>query len=358
MKKFLRKILMFVPIIFVIIVVNVIVDPAHIYKKSYEEEAAKLLLSGQNVVGMTNYDERIFQEEFIRNEPICPDTILLGSSRIMTLTDEAMKNMGGYRNHGISGAGIFDYLGILGIYESCNKLPMKVVLGLDPWILNENNGETRYQSIVKYINDFGEILPDFTKLEANALSEKRMQFISVPYFQSSVEFLLKNPDRIWDLYDNIGFYGTKERLVDETIRYIDGSIEYQLEEREKSVEQANKCAKDYVKGGIYQSEGYNSLSEKYCVLLEKLVEYLQEEGREVLFYLPPYHPYVYQYLVNNVKYKNIFEAEKFFISLSEKRNIDVYGAYNPKETECTERDFLDGMHLKRTSMKKAWRKSQ
>lgn len=66
----------------------------------------------------------------------------------MTLSSKVIKNKEMIRNHGMSGAGVFDYLGILGIYESCNKLPGTVIMGLDPWILNESSGDTLIHDII------------------------------------------------------------------------------------------------------------------------------------------------------------------------------------------------------------------
>lgn len=359
MGKFLKKIILFAPIILVIAVFNVIVDPANVYIKEYVTEIAELMLSGENVAGINNCDERTLQEEIIERESICPDTIILGSSRIMTMSGEVIKDKGRCRNHGMSGAGIFDYLGVLGIYNSNNKLPNTVILGLDPWILNENNGETRYQSIMPYIKNFEKTLHVYEKSkdEKECFSfDKRFQtLLSVAYFQNSVKFLLQNPEKLLRIGQDIDFYATRKTVVDENLRYADGSIEYQLEERKRDVGQVNVIARKYVAREIYQVEEYDFLYERYCVLLKKLIEYLQEKEVEVLIFLPPYHPYVYQYFEKNTNYKNIMEAEKFIRNLGNEKGIGIYGSYDPKKAGCYEEDFVDGMHLKRSSIGKIWK---
>lgn len=358
MKCFLTRLVRFVPVVVMIAMINVIVDPANIYKKGYEAKAAGLLLGGENVIGMTNYDERIFQEEFIKGEKKCPDTIILGSSRVMTLSDEVISDMGDYKNHGVSGAGIYDYLGILGVYEACNKLPEKVIIGLDPWILNENNGDTRYQSFIQYVARFEETLEGKRGLNIErmlASLEKEMQLLSVPYYQSSMKKLLKNPKEALKMGMEVDFYGTLEIESEKNIRYIDGSIEYGQEEREKSVEAVNDSARAYVAGNIYQMEEYNLLNKSYCTLLERTIDYLQEKEVEVIIYLPPYHPYVHQYLINTSGYHCFFEAEEYFLHLAEEKGIKVFGSYNPQLLGCTEEDFMDGMHMKRESVGKSWK---
>lgn len=360
MKRFLGKLARFFPLIMVIVILNVLIDPANIYKVGYEAKAAKLLVSGKNVAGMTDYDERLLQEEIIKRENGCPTTIILGSSRVMTMSGETIP-ISNYRNHGVSGAVLFDYLGILGVYEACNKMPEQVIVGLDPWILNKNNGESRYQSLMGYIDVFQETL-GIKQTTGNmhlGSIEKKLQFLSIPYFQSSVKKLLLSPKESFDFNRNIDFYELSNNFsiinVKEAVRYTDGSIDYNKKTREKDIDAVNADAKEYVTGSIYHIEEYNGLCTDYCDILEKLVEYLQNRGVTVVFYLPPYHPYVYEYLVENSNYRSVFEAEKFFINLAREKGISVYGAYNPMLLECTESDFIDGMHMLRSSTGKSWR---
>lgn len=350
--------MLFVPLLLIVIATNVVVDPANIYKGGYEEKAAALLLSGKNVAGMSDHDERILQEEIITKGSTCPDTLVLGSSRVMTLAGDVAGDGGTCWNHGMSGAGIYDYLAILGMYQSCGKCPKKVILGLDPWVLNENNGETRHMSAVRYINIYEEVLgvPKTMEEKKGLISEKKVQFLSISYFQSSVRSFLKNPKK--SLHWGVDFYATEKTVVDENIRYTDGSIEYQAEEREKSTAQAEDAARGYVTGEIYQIEGYDSLNKTYCILLEKMVDHLQKKGVDVCIYLPPYHPYVYRYLSENTTYKNVFAAEDHFLDLAREKKMAVYGSYDPGKIGCTGEDFLDGMHLRRSSMEKVWKYSR
>lgn len=50
------------------------------------------------------------------------------------------------------------------------------------------------------------------------------------------------------------------------------------------------------------------------------------------------------------------EAEKYILNLAKRKRIDVYSSYDPKKAGCSEEDFLDGMHLRRSSVGKAWKK--
>ncbi len=361
MKCFLRKMAGFFPLIVIIVLVNLVVDPANIYKAEYETKAAEMLLSGKNVAGMTDYDERLLQEKIIRGENTCPATIILGSSRVMMLSGESLK-ISNYRNHGVSGAGIFDYMGILGIYEDCGKMPEQVILGLDPWVLNENDTDSRYQTLIEYINAFEGKIGGTGKTNGIYLGfiQKKLQFLSIPYFQSSMKKLVLNPKEALRFNKDITFYALLDNFnimeIEEAIRYADGSTDSKKEVRERRVEDVNASAREYVTGEVYKIENYNYLCPSYCERMEMMIDYLQNKDIEVIFYLPPYHPYVYQYLVKNPDYKNVFEAEEFFMDLAQKKGIDIYGSYNPMLLGCTENDFSDGMHMMRGSMWKAWKK--
>lgn len=357
MKRFLLKLTGFVPILAVIIFVNFRVDPANIYKKGYEQKAAEILLSGQNVVGMDNYDERILQEEIIRKLKETPDAIIIGSSRVMTLSGEMIGIEEEYWNHGVSGAGIPDYLGILGIYDEYSELSGRVIIGLDPWILNDNSRDTRYQSIAKYVDRFRKKIEGTDgRIQLERISfEKEMQLVSLSYFQSAFHLVTENPELLKK--SATGFYGTNKKDVADSIRYTDGSIEYNKAFRERSVEAAFADAKIYVSQGIYQIENYQMLSMEKRMLFENMIDYLQKDGADVIFYLPPYHPFVYEFIKENKNYQMVLEAEKYFRNVAEEKGIKLYGSYNPGFLNCTEEDFLDGMHMKRECILKSWKQA-
>lgn len=168
--------------------------------------------------------------------------------------------------------------------------------------------------------------------------------------------MLKDPKSVLKLNGKKKFYGTEKRTVEDAIYYTDGSMESNREYRERDVETVNADAKGYVTGKVYQLENYDSLSEINCDMLERTIDYLQDKGVQVTFFLPPYHPFVYDYLKNNEKYKMVLAAEIYFRDLAAKKEIDVYGSYDPKELGCTEEDFLDGMHMKRERISNSWKK--
>ncbi len=353
MKSLLKDLTGFLPLLFMVVLINLISDPAQIYRKGYEKSAADIIVSGKNLAGATDCNERLLLEHIVLKEKERPDSLIIGSSRVLELSDETIPNLNSYRNLGLSGAGIYDFYGILGIYCEKKELPRKIIIGLDPWMLNENNGETRYKTLQKYIDVFEKNCGETKPNEGIPFSTEKLQLLSLSYFQSSVAKICANPNLIFEKI-TVDYYATTERIVDEPIKYADGSIDYSREYRDQTTEAVNDRSKSYVLGEVYQMEDFNEISPKYCALLDNILDYFEKNGIEVVFYLPPYHPYVYNYLIDSKEYCIINSVEQYFRKIAEDRNIEVFGSYNPARLNCTEDDFLDGMHMRRKDVHKTW----
>lgn len=366
MKRLYVNLLKFMPIVILVVMINILIDPARIYRVNYEKTAADIINSGKNIVGMKDYNERKLQKYIILGEKRMPETSIIGSSRVMELSDEST-GLSGCMNNGMSGAGIYDYYGILGLYQHYNSnIPDRIVLGLDPWILNINNGDTRYVELQDYIEEFNQEIDNVNNTDSSYFSDyyreqkeyvkSKLQMFSLTYFQSSMKTLIKEPSSI--IPSQIDFYGTNEIVVDGGIRYSDGSTEYDKDFRNQSVDTVNENARNYTAGSVYQMEKYENLDIGYIKLLEKMLDYCSRNDVEIIFFLPPFHPYVYNTLSSNPKYSIICEAETLFRIMAKDRDISVFGSYNPSAIGCNENDFLDGMHMRRKCIKKAWRKTQ
>ncbi len=148
---FWGKLSLLAPIFLFVILINYFVDPAHILCKtdrSYEEGMAALLLKGLNVADASNYDERLLQEFYIKGltESDRKEIIVLGSSRAGQICSNLFP-LASFFNNSVSGGSLEDYVAITGIYLGKGLLPKEVILGIDPWLFNRNNGQNRWKSI-------------------------------------------------------------------------------------------------------------------------------------------------------------------------------------------------------------------
>jgi predicted glycosyltransferase involved in capsule biosynthesis len=138
MKQFILKIIIIAfPIIVLLLLTNYFGDAARLFDNDYEKQMAKIIINGQYVTNVENYDERLFQKELIISEEIYPNFVIVGSSRTMLINSDLFLSSS-FLNNSVSGASIEDIISIYQLYKVNNKLPKKILLGVDPWLFNRN----------------------------------------------------------------------------------------------------------------------------------------------------------------------------------------------------------------------------
>ena len=332
MKFFLKKIIFFsFPIVIVLIIVNFTIDPANLFSSVYEDKIATALISGNNITNIDNYDERKLQKNIIGKLHACPQTIVLGSSRTMLINSDNC-NTSSFFNSSVSGASIEDILSIYQMYENKNFLPKKIILAIDPWLLNENSGQERWKSIASEYNDFLKSIDEETE---EISDDKYYQLISPSYFQSAVKILItgKKMPKV-----------TKIRLNKYLTKLKDGSITYDAKYRNVGDKEILNKVDNFIEGKIYSIEGFNQLSLKHKLLLNELIKKMEDNNTEIVFFLTPYHPKAYEFIAKQIKYRNVFESEDYFKKIAKQKNIKVIGSYNPFNVDLNASDFYDGMH--------------
>jgi len=193
-------------IISLICIFNYKVDSSGVFGHSnYLSKAARALTSGKMIAGLENIDDRLFQDLIIKNLQVRNDVIAIGSSTTMHLRKGvALKDRINFFNHSVSGASLEDYIAIVGAYESIHGyLPSTIILGVDSWVFNKNNGQGRWVGLKKYYDYeldkiYGKGLDSSrnSKFTINAIKWK--QLINFEYTVSNIKFfirtLLKNDD--------------------------------------------------------------------------------------------------------------------------------------------------------------------
>lgn len=344
MRDFIKRGLIFIiPLVLIIILTNYFVDPANLFSSEFEEELADILINDQNAAGVYNYDERIFQREYIERMENKNETAVLGSSRSLQIRDE-MIDSDGFFNHGVSGAVLEDYIAITEIYRENDKLPDKIILGINPWIFNRYNVEERWRSVEEYYYSFfdSDYQLDESLMERQ-FGRNFMQLFSATYFQASFEALIKG-----QAFKDIE--ATEEESLDVPTKLSDGSLVYQRPRKNISPEDAEIEAQNYIRNGVYSLENFSELDSDYLNQFEQLIEFYQQEGVELVFYLAPYHPLVFDYLDDNEKYHIIYQVEEYIREFAAKNKIEVVGDYSPYELNLDQGDFHDGMHPKENVM--------
>lgn len=328
-------------IIFSIMMFNYKVDSLGIFGNSnFLSKAANSLTNGELIAGLKNYDERLFQELIIRNLKVKNDVIAIGSSRTMQLRKRFfLDDSVNFFNHSVSGASIEDYLSIIGVYELIHGyIPSTIILGIDPWIFNKYNGQSRWKTLSRYYKYEINKVYHNNKIDTNSINlTKWKQLINYSYTSSNINFvinMLVNKGKV--------FYNTNTLEIDDLIKEPDGSVHHPYNKRYPDEEKVKLKALEFTKASIYSLENFDNLSN--IKLFEDFIHYLQSKNIKVIFLLPPYNPISYNVLKKNKKYKNILVGEKYLIDFANNNKIELFGSYNPHKYNFKSYHFYDGMH--------------
>lgn len=305
----------------------------------YLDKAAQDVASGKIVAGLKNFDERIFAKKVINRLDACPELVAIGSSRLMQLRKRTFSGDSGssFHNYSVSGASLEDYLALISVHlNKCNELPKNIILGTDPWIFNINNDQDRFKSL----------LSDYLQMLSRLDFQPNLEYSRPQYYKKlfSVEYTIQNFLFLKNNYSN-GFKGYRivdNTEVDERLVEPDGSIQYPYGSRFPDSEVVQRLAVSYTKGDVYSLRGFSEISN--AKLFEKFIAYLVTNGSNVTLYLPPYHPYVYGYLIDHEEYKIVGEVESFLKDISKRYKVNIVGSYDPHVLGVTKKDFFDGSH--------------
>jgi len=145
MKIILKKVIVITLLVLIpISLFNYTADPANIFHENYVESITNIILDRKNAALTTaNFDERLLQEKIITSKKNNYEIVCLGSSRSLQI-DSSLFQDKSFFNHSVSGSSIEDFVAIYEILIENNKLPKSIILGIDPWIFNKNNGQERW----------------------------------------------------------------------------------------------------------------------------------------------------------------------------------------------------------------------
>lgn len=316
--------------------------------------AAKAVANGNIVAGLGDeaFDDRLFQILLIKQITKQVDIISLGSSRTKELRAQYLNNPNlVFYNHSLNGSSFQDYIAIIGAYKKIKGyIPNQIIIGMDPWIFNENSGRNRWKNISEYYDYISDniFLKQHTTNTSITLLKKIQQLFNYDYTLTNIKYAYRR----YKKKDN-GYYIVKTLDADDYLREPDGSIHYPLSVGHPSEEKLYTLSKNYALGNVYSLENYHKLS--FLNEFNAFMKYLKKENIKVTIFLPPYNPIPYDILQKQKKYK-IDEVEKYLKAYAEENNLQILGSYNPHNLNLVMTDFFDGMHLKDKSIKNIFKK--
>lgn len=348
MKQLLSRLLLLAPLGLLLVGVNYKVDPANLFSGgTYERGVADLLIKGQHVTNLRNYDERLLQKLYLTHMPARRPVLVVGSSRAM-LIGENLFPAGSIINGAVSGGVVEDMLAVYHLYTARGWKPDTLVIGLDPWMLNDNHGQERWKTLATEAAEMrrqlstGDDAPaegeEGGMIAASSTLVKLGELVSLSYFQNATK-VLRDPSRKPSAYR-----ATTQPVNDDFTKHPDGTITYDRNFREQDAE---ADAKDYIaRKPVYSLGTFTGLSGTYRRQLERLVAQARQQGTTVIFFLAPYHPTVWRFVQATSEYQYVPRAEAWYRTLAAKQNVRVIGSFDPAPFGLTSTDFYDGMHCK------------
>jgi len=339
MKTFIVKILILIlPYAFIIAGTNYYFDPANILTNGkYEAEVAKLLLKGHNLDRLKNFDERLALKNIISNLPYTPDIVTIGTSRSLEISSDFFPNKK-FNNCSLSHANIKDLIAVVGLLDSCNKLPKQIYLETSSVIVNSSSLD-EWESIHEYYDywlqkNFIENSNDNFKL--HLFKKKITALFSFAYFRNSLLSIKSGGGKkVVDVGSEVpkGF----GRFFDYSISYSDA---YRKVDTLKAIADAE----------IFTTKNATpKINTTDLQLLMKMIEYLKSKKVTVILLNIPFQPDCYNIL--NKRNKLFIDLSKDIELFAMKNNVKLVGTFNPYEANIRRSQFYDQLHCDKAALK-------
>ena len=362
----IRSIIFILPLVLLLIGINLFADPGCLYSPSMTEEFAEGILNGHDMYAVSgNIDERGAIIKRIKGMTHSYTVEAVGPSLIMCLSSE-MLNTNSFMNFGESGANYYDIMSIIGQLDKKDLLPKRIIITIDTMLFDKAHTEvdkrytiqvdSAYYMLHKLNSNTADILQNTSKEKSLKtrissliqIARQYSQLVRLGYFQSSIELIKKYGSSV---FSRVG-------IVDDeyTGAYWrkDGSYVYTLEVQNQSVETVYKKTENYVTNSFEgQITQYASVDSEFKKNFELLINYLENSGVQVEFFLCPFHPVVYNEIqANPEKWSLPLQIEEYITAYAIDKNIRIIGSYNPDNCGVDETDFYDSRHLRAESLAK------
>ena len=344
-KSFIVKVLLLLPIPLFVLIVNYQSDPASIYGSAeLEIQLAELISENKNVSLTANYNERAFQKEYIKIIREKPDIVVLGSSRSMQVSSDNFPGLSLFNNC-VPNAVIQDYLAITQMYYDKGIIPETIIIGVDPWVLIDDNKITRWREYKQeYMKAHFRITgkKPFSLSNISPIKQQDLMLLSPAYFQRSIRKLVKDPG-------SIAYFHEAESLDShDQIKMADGSLLLDAAERQRTEAEVLWGAQRYVFD--YRMAKFTEPSRKLTSLLSDFISSLQKDNVDVIIFLPPFHPVTYDMMLGSANFLVVSEVEKVIRDMAEEKKVKIIGSYDPENCLLDGADFYDHYHPKREAV--------
>lgn len=359
--KTLVKCLLLVPILVFMVAFSYNVDCSGLFQGALApRRIVDLMLEGYDVTNFEQMDERQVVQLFAQDVPETPEVIGIGSSRVLQFTSELVGS-DSFFNMGVTGADVRDNMTSYYKMVTYGKAPKVLLWSVDPWVFYDSENAFDSRADAELYDEFlTNVLGIETDYEEPDKVELWKALAEPAYFQGNVSYYFKNRGQatITDEDGNpIDFNPVEGDPMEQesAIKRFDGSVLYDVNFRNLPVEQVlTKAAEACATFNSVHMEGFDALSDTQCQAFDAFIRYARSQGTTVILVLSPWHPYLYNYLLNETDlHKGFFEVENWVREYCAQNGVPLYGSYDPTLIEgLEEADFFDGLHCKGSGIAK------
>ena len=359
--KTIVKVVLLLPILAFMVYFSYNVDCSGLFQGALApRRIVDLMLQGYDVTNYDQMDERQVVQLYAQDVAEAPEVIGIGSSRVLQFNRDLIGS-DSFFNMGVTGADVRDCMTSYYKMVTYGKTPKVLLWSVDPWVFYGNEAAFDDRADAELYDEFlTNVLGVETDYEAPDPVELWKALAEPAYFQGNVDYYFSNRGKatITDEDGNpIDFNPVQGDPLRQTtnIKRSDGSVLYFEEFRERPVDQvlADAAAASTTFNSVHM-EGFDALSDTQCEAFDAFIRYARSQGTTVVLVLSPWHPYLYNYLLNETdQHKGFFQVEAWVRQYCAQNDVPLYGSYDPTLISgLEESDFFDGLHCKGSGIAK------
>ncbi len=316
---------------------NYCFDPDYTLRRNYIRPFVDALLEGKMISGPVNVNSRTLKKEWISRLPELPDVVVLGSSRTLALSQEAIPGQR-FFNASVTNCTFQDMYAFLNVFETkWANLPPTIIICADQWLFGNAFDEKQWlvnrPDFERMARKAG-VNPDL-KIQSKWELDKEWlkELFSAKYLIRSLKACGKTEP----------FEIVQSVRPDKMMFLPDGSRHLPIPVTNIPSTELSVKATDY----FYSSrdEHFTDLDKTQQHLFRQLIGYLENHGCKIIVFIPPYHPETYRLLEQSPQTSGILQVEPYLRTFENDRLL-VIGGTNPGPQDLTANDFYDAVHLK------------
>ncbi len=346
------------PLVCMVAAVNWYVDSYAYLRVTYDRISEEMAERGMNVEGLqeSDFNDRKLLLACLNRQTAPKEIIVAGSSRVMNF-DHTMFGTDSFYNTGLSESTVYDLLAVAGILDRKGQLPEKMIIGVDAFLFNASHDNDRWKDLEDYEIYMEEKIANRQE-DASRNAETaggRAAELQVDTGRDNAKWLSLDYFR----YNITRLWGRRRFEVDYTtdwetecyLKHYDGSIAYERSLREVDVSEVEALTGQSIgEHVVYRLTDYQEIDAESMALFSGLTDYLQSRGVEVIWYLPPYSPMMYNYIESEEQFRIALQVEDSIRKKASERGIALYGSYDPAGCGLEMGDLYDVYHVKTEKM--------